>query len=58
MKISDQLKHDFTNNAIRIEVINKMITDKFEQKEAIDKEYLNDLKKFLQDHINYLNKFS
>ena len=57
MEISSKLKHDFSNNAIRIDVLNKLIIEQFESKEDIDREYLQDLKKFLTEHLQYLDHF-
>jgi hypothetical protein len=53
--MNNNFQHDFVNNTLRIEIINKMLLEKLEQQESIDSEMITDLKRFLQDHINLLN---
>ena len=52
----DEVRHDFINNALRIETLNKLICEKLEKNEQPLTEYVEDLKKFLTDHIQMLNK--
>lgn len=56
-RIDSQLRHDFINNALRIEIVNKLLTEKLENKEDIEQEMIEDLKQFLQDHLKYLSSF-
>jgi len=50
-------RHDFINNAIRIEVLNNLITESLDKDDKINDEYLNDLSKFLDLHKQLLEKF-
>ncbi len=51
-----KIRHDFVNNGIRLEVLNKLITDKLEANQPQDTEHLTDLKTFLQLHLKLLEK--
>ena len=51
-----KLRHDFINNALRIEVINKIMTEQLEKNEQINNELFSDLEQFLKDHLEYLKK--
>lgn len=48
--------HDFINNGLRLEVLNKLISESLEKKQDVDREYVSDLKKYLSDHIELANK--
>lgn len=54
--MSEKLHHDFLNNSLRIEVLNRLIGEKLEQKESPDEEYKADLEKFLNLQIEYLKQ--
>ena len=49
-------RHDFINNALRIEVINKMLIEALEKNESLNPDYIQDLEVFLEDHKNLLIK--
>jgi len=50
------VRHDFINNSLRIETLNKLICEELEKNEQPLKEYVEDLKIFLADHITMLEK--
>ena len=50
------VRHDFINNSLRIETLNKMICEELEKDQQPLEEYVEDLKKFLADHIELLSK--
>ena len=50
------VRHDFINNSLRIENLNKLICEELEKNEQPLLEYVEDLKKFLADHIKMLEK--
>jgi hypothetical protein len=54
--MDNKIRHDFINNGLRIEVLNKLITEAVEAEELIDREYLKDLEQFLMDHLELLKK--
>ena len=49
-------RHDFINNALRLEILNKLICESLDKKEVPNKEHLQDLEAFLKDHLDLLNK--
>lgn len=51
-----KVKHDFINNGLRIEILNKLISEALEQKAEIQENYLNDLSQFLKKHIELLKE--
>lgn len=53
--MNNKTRHDFINNGLRIEVLNKLITEAIESDEDINKEYLDDLHQFLEDHIEMIH---
>lgn len=48
-------RHDFINNSLRIETLNKLICLELEKNQQPLDQYVEDLKKFLIDHIELLN---
>jgi hypothetical protein len=58
MNEQSQLRHDFINNGLRIEVLNKIISEKLEQSELIESEFTFDLKKFLVLHHSLLEQIT
>ena len=54
----NKCRHDFINNALRVEVLNKLITESLEKEENPEVEYLLDLKKFLSQHQELLIELS
>lgn len=50
-----KLKHDFINNGLRIEIVNKIISESLDNRSEVDPELLNDLKSFLEKHIEYIS---
>lgn len=54
--IDSKLSHDFINNCLRIEVINRSLCDSLEESKDLNQEFLSDLKVFLGEHLNYCEK--
>ncbi len=54
--MDSKTKHDFINNSLRIEVLNKLIGEKLENNLEPENEHVEDLKQFLADHLEYLKK--
>lgn len=52
--MNEQIKHDFLNNSIRIEVIHRLISDQLDQKEVPHDSLREDLEKFLNLQLEYL----
>lgn len=51
-----QNRHEFINNSLRLEILNKMICEELEKNQAPNPEYLKDLEKFLKEHISFLEE--
>lgn len=51
-----QIKHDFLNNCIRIEVIQKMLAQSLEDNKEIDEKHRSDLIDFLKMQIELTSK--
>ena len=49
-------RHDFINNALRLEILNKLICESLDKKEVPEKEHLQDLESFLKDHLELIQK--
>ncbi len=47
-------RHDFLNNSIRIEFLNKLISDAVENGSELNIDQLKDFQGFLKDQIEYL----
>jgi hypothetical protein len=54
--MENNIRHDFINNGLRIEVLNKLITEAIESNQKVNPEYLEDLHRFLQDHVELINQ--
>lgn len=54
MTDDDKLKHDFINNCIRIEVLQKLINESIDSKSAPDPKYLQDLTTFYREQIEFI----
>lgn len=52
----DKLKHDFINNTIRIEILQKLINESLNENKSINEQYKIDLAKFYTEQINYLKQ--
>lgn len=50
----DKLKHDFINNSIRIEILQKLINESLEENQIINEQYKLDLSKFYLEQVKYL----
>jgi hypothetical protein len=50
-------KHDFINNSLRLEVINKIICEAIHKGEVVEEELIKDLKESLNKHLESLSKF-
>ncbi len=55
-ELSPQLKHDFINNSIRIEVLSKIICEGLNKNEDLNPTHLNDMEDFLLKEINLLKE--
>ena len=47
-----QLKHDFINNTMRLDIVGKLISEALNANEPIDKQLLSDYTDFLKAQIN------
>lgn len=52
--IDSQLRHDFINNSLRLEVLTKMICKDLEANGIPNQQYIEDLDKFLNVELNLL----
>lgn len=50
----DKLKHDFINNSIRIEILQKLINESLDENKSINEQYKIDLAKFYLEQVKYL----
>lgn len=50
-------RHDFINNGLRIEVLNKLIIDSLEGNKGVPQELITDLTSFLEQQIMLSKKF-
>lgn len=55
-EISPQIKHDFINNSLRIEVLSKIICEDLNTNKNPNPTQLNDLEDFLLKEINLLKE--
>ena len=53
-EIDSQLRHDFINNSLRLEVLTKMICRDLEANSIPNQQYIEDLDKFLNVELNLL----
>jgi hypothetical protein len=53
MNETSKLKHDFINNGLRIEVVNRLISEALEKNDEIDPNLVIDLDKFLLLQLKY-----
>ena len=58
MKVDSKVRHDFINNCLRIEVLNKLIVEALEKNTSWEDEYNEDLKEFLELHKELLEKLT
>ena len=56
--VSAEDRHDFINNSLRLEILNKLLCDQLEKREDLDAEMLKDLKPTLEKHLELLIKLS
>lgn len=54
--MDSKFKHDFINNALRIEILNKLISEEMTEGRDLTQEYLEDLTMFINDHLDLLKK--
>lgn len=54
--VNSQLRHDFINNSLRLEVLSKMICQDLEKESIPNKQYIEDMEKFLNIELNLLNE--
>jgi hypothetical protein len=55
-ELSPQLKHDFINNSLRIEVLSKIICEDLNTNKNPNPVQLNDMEEFLLKEINLLKE--
>jgi hypothetical protein len=58
--IDGKLKHDFTNNSLRLEILIRMITDDLATNKLPDRQLIIDLEEFLamaQEHTKAIASF-
>jgi hypothetical protein len=54
--MESKLRHDFLNNCLRIEILNRLLSEAIEKNSVPQKEHVEDLAGFLNEHLNYLEK--
>lgn len=54
--IEPQLRHDFINNSLRLEVLSKLICKDLEKETEPNNQYISDFDKFLHIEINLLKE--
>jgi hypothetical protein len=55
-QVNSQLRHDFINNSLRLEVLSKMICQDLEKESIPNRQYIEDMEKFLNIELNLLNE--
>jgi hypothetical protein len=55
-ELSPQLKHDFINNSLRIEVLSKIICEDLSKNKNPNPTQLNDMEDFLLKEINLIKE--
>ena len=55
-KIDPQIRHDFINNSLRLEVLSKLICEDLNKNVSPNVTYLNDLESFLKKSLNLLDE--
>ena len=53
-KIDPQLRHDFINNSLRLEVLSKLISEDLNKNETPNSTHINDMEDFLKKELNLL----
>ena len=56
IKVDPQLRHDFINNSLRLEVISKLICKDIEQNMKPQDQFLEDFEKFLNVELTLLKE--
>ena len=51
-----ELKHDFINNGLRIEILNQIISESLSSSQKPDSNQISDLKIFLEEHLKLLKQ--
>ncbi len=54
MKIDPKTWHDFINNSLRLEVLIRLVCDSLQKNELPEKQYMDDLDRFLSVEKNLL----
>lgn len=54
--VSAEDRHDFINNSLRLEILNKLLCEQLEKKEQLDPEMLKDLRPTLEKHLEILER--
>lgn len=57
-KISAELKHDFINNSLRLEVLMRLVCEDLTNKKTPHKQYVDDLEDFLKAELNLLKEIT
>lgn len=55
-EIDPQIRHDFINNSLRLEVLSKLICEDLNKNQHPNPTHLNDLEDFLKKSINLVNE--
>lgn len=53
---SKQIRHDFINNSLRLEVINQIIGEALSQNKSIERKQFDDLEKFTLEQVQLIEK--
>jgi hypothetical protein len=53
-KIDPQIRHDFINNSLRLEVLSKLICEDLNKNDPPNATHLNDLEEFLKKSLNLI----
>lgn len=55
-KLNAELKHDFINNSLRLEVLSKIVCEDLSQNKTPQKQHIDDLEDFLNVGLNLLKE--
>jgi len=55
-KVNADLKHDFINNSLRLEVLMRLVCEDLNKKTTPQKQFLDDLEDFLKAELNLLKE--
>jgi hypothetical protein len=55
-KIDPQIRHDFINNSLRLEVLSKLICEDLNKNQSPNTTHLNDIEEFLKKSLNLISE--